>query len=91
MMPAAGNRTGTKGSRTFFAATLLPNRAMLEVFRDAGYEVTSQFEQGTIEVSFSIEPTRGHLWLPSSSRGRRGQRRGLGDEGARPVGNGFGK
>jgi acetate---CoA ligase (ADP-forming) len=34
---------------------------MLAVFRDAGYEVTSHFEQGTIEVSFSIGSTEASL------------------------------
>ena len=45
-----------------FVATILPqNRPMLEVFRDAGYEVTSHFEQGAISVTFSIEPTDASL------------------------------
>jgi len=46
-----------QGITRFVATTLAQNRRMLEVFRDAGYEVTSRFEQGTIEVAFSIEPT----------------------------------
>jgi RimJ/RimL family protein N-acetyltransferase len=41
------------------AATVLPeNRKMLEVFRNAGFPKTSHFEQGLIEVSLEIDPTR---------------------------------
>jgi acetyl coenzyme A synthetase (ADP forming)-like protein len=47
--------------RLFTATTLPQNRRMLEVFRDAGYEVTSQFEQGTVELSFSIEASEASL------------------------------
>ena len=46
-----------RGIRRFVATILPQNRPMLEVFRDAGYAVTSHFEQGTISVSFSIDPT----------------------------------
>jgi acetyl coenzyme A synthetase (ADP forming)-like protein len=46
-----------QGIRRFVATTLPDNRRMLEVFGDAGYEVTSHFEQGTVEVSFSIDAT----------------------------------
>jgi acetyl coenzyme A synthetase (ADP forming)-like protein len=47
----------SRGIRSFIASTLPQNWRMQEVFRDAGYEVTSHFEQGMIEVSFAIEPT----------------------------------
>jgi acetyl coenzyme A synthetase (ADP forming)-like protein len=50
-----------QGIRRFVATTLPQNRRMLEVFRDAGYEVTSHFEQGTFEVSFSIGATEASL------------------------------
>ncbi len=50
-----------QGLRRFVATTLPQNRRMLAVFRDAGYEVTSHFEQGTIEVSFSIGTTDASL------------------------------
>lgn len=50
-----------QGIRRFVATTLPQNSRMLAVFRDAGYEVTSQFEQGTIEVSFSIGATKASL------------------------------
>src|SRR6478735_7568133 len=39
-------------------ATVLPtNRRMLGVFRDVGFQVTSAFEEGVIEVRLGIEPT----------------------------------
>jgi predicted CoA-binding protein len=50
-----------QGIRSFVATTLPQNRHMLEVFRDAGYEVTSRFEEGTVEVSFSIGATDASL------------------------------
>jgi GNAT superfamily N-acetyltransferase len=50
-----------QGIRRFVATTLPQNSRMLAVFRDAGYEVTSHFEQGTIEVSFSIGATKASL------------------------------
>jgi acetate---CoA ligase (ADP-forming) len=46
-----------QGIRRFVATTLPQNRRMLEVFRNAGYEVTTRFGQGVIDVSFAIEPT----------------------------------
>jgi acetyl coenzyme A synthetase (ADP forming)-like protein len=57
-LAAIGRR---QGLRRFVATTLPQNRQMLSVFRDAGYEVTSHFEQGAIEVSFSIGATDASL------------------------------
>jgi acetyl coenzyme A synthetase (ADP forming)-like protein len=57
-LAAIGRR---QGIRRFVATTLPQNSRMLAVFRDAGYEVTSHFEQGTIEVSFSIGATKASL------------------------------
>lgn len=45
------------GIRRFLAEVLPQNRRMLGVFRDAGYEVSHEFEDGLIAVSFDIEPT----------------------------------
>jgi acetyl coenzyme A synthetase (ADP forming)-like protein len=50
-----------QGIRQFVATTLPQNHRMLEVFRDAGYEVASRFEQGAIDVSFAIDPTGASL------------------------------
>ncbi|WP_411285299.1 GNAT family N-acetyltransferase [Lapillicoccus sp.] len=41
-----------------FVAEVLPqNRKMINVFREAGYEVSHRFEDGVIAVSFDIRPT----------------------------------
>ncbi|MGC1208576.1 MAG: GNAT family N-acetyltransferase [Ornithinimicrobium sp.] len=45
------------GIRRFLAEVLPQNRRMLGVFRDAGYEVSHEFDDGLIAVSFDIEPT----------------------------------
>ncbi|MGB3827648.1 MAG: GNAT family N-acetyltransferase [Ornithinimicrobium sp.] len=45
------------GVRRFLAEVLPQNRRMLGVFRDAGYEVSHEFDDGLIAVSFDIEPT----------------------------------
>jgi acyl-CoA synthetase (NDP forming)/GNAT superfamily N-acetyltransferase len=45
------------GVRRFVADVLPQNRRMISVFADAGYEVTHQYEDGVISVSFDIEPT----------------------------------
>ena len=43
---------------TKFVADVLPqNRKMIQVFTDAGYEVSYHFEDGVIAVSLQIEPT----------------------------------
>ncbi|WP_022923733.1 GNAT family N-acetyltransferase [Serinicoccus marinus] len=43
---------------TRFVADVLPqNRKMIGVFRDAGFEVSHEFDDGVIAVSFDIEPT----------------------------------
>nr|WP_269810382.1 GNAT family N-acetyltransferase [Kineosporia rhizophila] len=45
------------GIRRFVADVLPRNRKMLTVFREAGYELTSRFDDGVIEVRFTIDPT----------------------------------
>jgi acyl-CoA synthetase (NDP forming)/GNAT superfamily N-acetyltransferase len=41
-----------------FVAEILPdNTGMLQVFRDAGYQVTGGFEDGVVAMRFSIDPT----------------------------------
>jgi acyl-CoA synthetase (NDP forming)/RimJ/RimL family protein N-acetyltransferase len=43
---------------THFTAEVLPqNRKMLQVFSDAGYEVSRRIEDGVVQVDFDIEPT----------------------------------
>ncbi|WP_332875441.1 bifunctional acetate--CoA ligase family protein/GNAT family N-acetyltransferase [Ornithinimicrobium sediminis] len=45
------------GVRRFVADVLPQNRRMIGVFRDAGYAVEHEFDDGVIVVSFDIEPT----------------------------------
>lgn len=45
------------GIHGFVADTLPSNRKMLDVFRNAGFEIDRTFESGTVRVAFSIEPT----------------------------------
>lgn len=45
------------GVRRFVADVLPRNRRMINVFRDAGYDVSHEFDDGVIAVSFDIEPT----------------------------------
>jgi acetyl coenzyme A synthetase (ADP forming)-like protein len=51
----------THGIHRFLADTLPSNTKMLNVFRDAGWQVLRSFEEGTIRVTFSIDPTEESL------------------------------
>jgi acyl-CoA synthetase (NDP forming)/RimJ/RimL family protein N-acetyltransferase len=46
-----------RGVAKFTADVLPQNRKMIQVFTDAGYEVNYHFDDGVIEVAFTIEPT----------------------------------
>jgi GNAT superfamily N-acetyltransferase len=46
-----------RGITTFRAVTLTENRTMLDVFRHAGFPITSSVECGTVTLRFPIEPT----------------------------------
>ncbi len=45
------------GFRRFEATTLAENAAMLEVFRESGFEIRARPQSGTIEVRLSLDPT----------------------------------
>ncbi|KNX36993.1 bifunctional acetate--CoA ligase family protein/GNAT family N-acetyltransferase [Luteipulveratus halotolerans] len=45
------------GVQRFIADVLPQNRRMLSVFSEAGYEVSRQFDDGVIALSFDISPT----------------------------------
>jgi len=45
------------GVRRFLADVLPQNRRMLAVFQDAGFEVSREYDDGLLVVSFDIEPT----------------------------------
>src|SRR4051812_43656908 len=49
------------GVRQFVAEVLPRNRKMLTVFREAGYEVASRFDDGVISVHFDLDPTERSL------------------------------
>ena len=51
----------THGIATFSASVLPDNRAMLGVFRSAGFEVRRAFDAGVVELEFPIEPTAAYL------------------------------
>ncbi|HEX4776812.1 MAG TPA: GNAT family N-acetyltransferase [Acidimicrobiia bacterium] len=46
-----------EGIRRFVASTLPSNRKMLDVFRNAGFEVERRFSDGVVELTFPIAPT----------------------------------
>lgn len=46
-----------RGVHRFVAEVLPDNRRMIGVFRDAGYEVRHDYDDGVIAVSFAIDPT----------------------------------
>ncbi|MEY2523865.1 MAG: hypothetical protein QOJ66_2430, partial [Ilumatobacteraceae bacterium] len=47
----------SNGIERFVAETLPDNRAMMDVFRHAGFAVTSKFDSGVISVSFPLAPS----------------------------------
>jgi acetyl coenzyme A synthetase (ADP forming)-like protein len=50
-------RAGSVGIESFLAEVMPENRAMLDVFEHAGFEVVRELEGGTVEVRFPIAPT----------------------------------
>jgi acyl-CoA synthetase (NDP forming)/GNAT superfamily N-acetyltransferase len=46
-----------RGIERFVAEVLPDNQAMLHTFKDAGYRVASQYDEGVVELEFSIDPT----------------------------------
>lgn len=51
------------GFEALTAQVLPENRRMLSVFHRAGFEVSSSFEEGVVEVHLSLEPTEASLAL----------------------------
>lgn len=47
-----------RGVKTFFAETMADNRAMLGVFRDAGFDARRSFQDGLVHLEFPIAETR---------------------------------
>lgn len=72
-LAAAARDVGITG----FTALVLPgNQRMLGVFRQVGFEVTSRFSDGVIEVEFPIEPTP-EAMAAMAERARRAEARSV--------------
>ncbi|MEU0793893.1 GNAT family N-acetyltransferase [Amycolatopsis sp. NPDC005961] len=54
------------GLRRFVAEVLAENAAMVRVFRDAGYQVSREFEEGVLHLEFDIDPTEESLAVARS-------------------------
>ncbi|HEX7740399.1 MAG TPA: GNAT family N-acetyltransferase [Marmoricola sp.] len=52
-----GQAARERGVHLFVAEVLAQNRAMLQVFREQGYQVTGEFEDGVVHLEFRIDPT----------------------------------
>ena len=49
------------GIRRFVADVLPQNQRMMHVFREAGYEVTSEYDDGVVSLQFGLDPTEASL------------------------------
>lgn len=58
------------GLRRFEAEVLAENRAMVRVFREAGYQVSRQFSDGVLHLEFDIDPTERSLAVRDSREQR---------------------
>ncbi|MFI6305616.1 GNAT family N-acetyltransferase [Amycolatopsis thailandensis] len=54
------------GLRRFVAEVLAENAAMVRVFRDAGYQVSREIEEGVLHLEFDIDPTEESLAVARS-------------------------
>jgi acyl-CoA synthetase (NDP forming)/GNAT superfamily N-acetyltransferase len=46
-----------RGVRRFEAEVLVENHQMVRVFRDAGYQVSREFDEGVLHLEFDVDPT----------------------------------
>ena len=46
-----------RGVRRFEAEVLVENNQMVRVFRDAGYQVSREFDEGVLHLEFDVDPT----------------------------------
>ena len=64
-------QTGREVGVERFVASVLPeNRGMLQVFREAGYQVSRGFEDGVVNLEFRIDPTTTFLGVMQSREHR---------------------
>jgi len=64
-----------RGLRVFEAIVLPQNRKMLTVFREAGYEVRSEYDDGVVSLRFEIDPTERSLEVMEAREHRAEARR----------------
>ena len=57
LLEQLADAAGAVGIEEFLAEVLPDNRGMLNVFRDAGFDVVRELEGGEVEVRFPITPT----------------------------------
>lgn len=54
-----------RGIERFVAEVLPDNTRMIQTFRDAGYRVASEYDEGVLQLEFSIDPTETAIGLMS--------------------------
>jgi acyl-CoA synthetase (NDP forming)/ribosomal protein S18 acetylase RimI-like enzyme len=59
-----------RGVERFVAEVLPDNARMIQTFRDAGYRVASEYDEGVLQLEFSIEPTETAIGLMSEREHR---------------------
>ncbi len=59
-----------RGVAHFVAEVLPENRKMIQVFRDAGYQVANSFQDGVMHLEFAIDPTADSLEVMQSREHR---------------------
>ncbi|GAA4720432.1 GNAT family N-acetyltransferase [Nocardioides conyzicola] len=55
-----------RGVERFVAEVLPDNSRMIQTFRDAGYRVASEYDEGVLQLEFSIDPTDTAIGLMSA-------------------------
>ena len=55
-----------RGVERFVAEVLPDNTRMIQTFRDAGYRVASEYDEGVLQLEFSIDPTDTAIGLMSA-------------------------
>jgi hypothetical protein len=68
-LAAAGRRTAAPVE----AEVLIENRAMVRVFRDAGYQVSRAFADGVLHLEFDTTPPSARSWCGIPARQRAGR------------------
>jgi acyl-CoA synthetase (NDP forming)/GNAT superfamily N-acetyltransferase len=59
-----------RGLRRFEAEVLVENHQMVRVFRDAGYQVSREFDEGVLHLEFAVDPTERSMEVRDSREQR---------------------